>query len=95
LSDFKIGKHKVTSGIFETFSKAGDGEALAGRATDEEIDFFIGFPFHVLSHIPKVRDFGVMMVEDCRREFINFRESDRLPVKMVPSCGGCFYPRTH
>ena len=83
---------EVAPWIGESFAESGDGEGLAGSASDQKVDCS-GFkgPGLVFGEASIVRDVGESVFEDGTWERFNFGESDWSPAEGMPGDAGCFH----
>ena len=92
MSDCKVGKHEVASGVGEALSESGDAEGLAGCSADKKVNCS-KIPLLKFGHIPKVRNVRVMVRKHGRWERLNVTKGNRLPTHVVPRDGGSLNAR--
>lgn len=97
LRDFAEREREFPSRVVESEPLSSETEALAGRATDEDVDFFLleGFVFMDFLDVSEIWHIRVMMREHCVGERLDFGEPRGLPAKRFPRHGRGLYPAAY
>ena len=93
VSQSQKGESEISSGVFESFSKAGDAEGLTWGPSNENIDCSgFDWPFFELGEVAIIRNVGESVFEDCGGERLDFREANRRPAHVMPRTSRSFHP---
>src|SRR3990167_656869 len=72
----------------------GDGQVLAWRSSNENIDSCIG-PILELGHVAEIGNFGIVMFENGARKLLDLGYERAAPAERVPRHAGRFNVRTY
>jgi hypothetical protein len=86
LSDAAKAEGEVRTVVIHALAEPGDGEALAGRSSNENIETCIG-PILKARDVAEVRRGRIVMAQDGTRELVDLRIKSSAPAERLPRYG--------
>ena len=79
---------QVTTRVSHSLSESCHAEGLTGGSATKKVNcagcFFEAVMLGYFGHVSEVRDIGIMVFQDSRRESVYFRKPDRFPSERMP-----------